>query len=166
MIEDILQREFIANLINESIDFTMRVSKSFLKEVNEVKSNDEVVTFRYKDKKYRLRVIKFMLDSGEEEILVSSLMDKSFTVADFKELYFKRWGIEVKYDELKHRLQVENFTGKTPISVKQDFYATIFLSNMFVLAKMQSDDEIQEKNDRKELKYEYQTNVNILVRKT
>ena len=158
-------KEFIAKLTNESIDFTMRVSKSFLKEVNEVKSNDEVVTFRYKGKKYRLRVIKFMLDSDEEEILVTSLMDKSFTVADFKELYFKRWGIEIKYNEIKHRLQVENFTGKTVISVKQDFYATIFLSNMVVLAKMQSDDEVQERNDGKGLKYEYKTNVNILVGK-
>jgi hypothetical protein len=158
-------KELIAALINDNINFVMRVSKSFLKEVNGVKSNDEIVSFKYKDKRYRMRVVKFMLDSGEEEILVTTLLDKTLSIEDFKELYFKRWGIEVKYDELKHRLQVENFTGKTPISIKQDFYATIFLANMVTLAKMQSDDEIQEKNDEKELKYNYQTNVNILVGK-
>lgn len=45
-----------------------------------------------------------MLSSSEEEILISSLVDKSMTIEDFKELYFMRWGIEIKYDELKNRL--------------------------------------------------------------
>ena len=34
---------------------------------------------------------------------------------------------------------------------------------MATLAKMQSDEEIQKKNEGKELKHEYKTNVNIMV---
>ena len=45
----------------------------------------------------------------------------------------------------------------------QDFYATIFLANMAALAKMQSDEIIQEKHEEKELKHPYKTNVNIMV---
>jgi hypothetical protein len=37
-----------------------------------------------------------------------------------------RWGIEMKYDELKDRLQIENFTGTTKIAIEQDFYSTIY----------------------------------------
>ena len=36
---------------------------------------------------------------------------------------------------------------------------------MAALAKMQSDEEIQNKNEGKELKYEYKTNVNTMIGK-
>lgn len=53
-----------------------------------------------------------------------------------------RWGIEIKYDELKNRLEIENFTGKTKIDIEQDFYASIYLSNMIELARKDSDEII------------------------
>jgi hypothetical protein len=62
-------------------------------------------------------------------------------------------------------LQIENFTGETPIAIEQDFYASMYLSNMAAMAKMQTDETIQARNETKELKYEYQTNVNILIGK-
>jgi hypothetical protein len=74
-------------------------------------------------------------------------------------------GIEVKYNEIKNRLEIENFTGETPIAIKQDFYATIYLSNMVALAKMDANAIINEKNKSKNLKYEYKVNTNILVGK-
>ena len=42
----------------------------------------------------------------------------------------KRWGIETFFGVLKGRLNLENFSGKTAESVKQDFYSTIFISNL------------------------------------
>jgi len=156
-------KKLMASLIDSDIQFVMRCPVKFLKEVNNVKGNDEEITFRYKGKDYAIRVVKFALDDATEEILVTTVFDKSFTVDDFKVLYFKRWGIEVKYDELKQRLQLENFDGVKEIAVMQDFYATIFLANMAALAKMQSDEIIQKKNEEKELKHPYKTNVNIMV---
>jgi len=58
---------------------------------------------------------------------------------------------------------VNNFDGVKQIAVKQDFYATVFLANMAALVKMQSDEIIQKKNEEKELKHPYKTNVNIMV---
>ncbi|TCL53423.1 DDE family transposase [Hydrogenispora ethanolica] len=158
-------KALITRLTEAKINFVMRVSSHFIKEVNQVKSQDEIVAFWYKGQTYRIRVLKFMLSSGVEEILISSLLEPSFTIDDFMELYFKRWGIETKYNELKHRLEIENFTGETPITVEQDFYASMYLSNMAALAKMDSDEQIQERNHDKNLKYEYQTNMNILIGK-
>lgn len=63
-------------------------------------------------------------------------------IEDFKELYFKRWGIEIKYDELKNRLEIENFTGATKIAIEQDFYASIYLSNMIELARKDIDETV------------------------
>lgn len=156
-------KDLMARLINNEIQFVMRCSTSFLKKVNNVKGNDEEITFRHTGYDYTIRVVKFALNDATEEILVTNVFDKSFTVDDFKVLYFKRWGIEIKYDELKQRLQLENFDGVKEIAVRQDFYATIFLANMAALAKMQSDQIIQKKNEEKELKHQYKTNVNIMV---
>ncbi|MCM1992419.1 hypothetical protein [Oceanirhabdus seepicola] len=43
--------------------------------------------------------------------------------------------VEVKYDELKNRLEIENFTGRTKIAIEQDFYASIYQSNIIELTR-------------------------------
>lgn len=158
-------KKLIALLMESHINFLMRVSSQFISEVNQVKQPDKIVEFKYKRQTYRIRVVKFVLDSGNEEILISNLTEANFKIDDFKQLYFKRWGIETKYNELKHKLELENFTGEKPIVIEQDFYASIYLSNMAALAKMASDEQIQERNQDKNLKYELQTNTNILIGK-
>ena len=45
-------------------------------------------------------------------------------------IYHYRWRIETYYGLLKGRLDLENFTGRSPEAVRQDVYATIFLSNL------------------------------------
>ena len=143
----------------------MRVSSAFLNDVVNVKNADQIVETKSKGEIIKMRVLKFQLDSETTEILITNIFDESFSVADFKVLYFKRWGIEVKYNELKNRLQVENFSGETPIAIEQDFYATMYLSNMVALAKMDANAIIIEKNKGKTLKYEYKVNTNILIGK-
>jgi len=103
-----------------------------------------------------------MLESGIEEILLTNIFEEAYKTDDFKKLYFKRW-VEIKYDELKNRLEIENFTGITKIAIEQDFYASIYLSNMIELAREESDEIIQNGNQKKESKYVYKTNLNILI---
>ena len=78
----------------------------------------------------RVRLVRVKLSSGEWEVLATSLQDNTFSVADFKELYCLRWGVETFFSKIKGRLSLENFTGKTVESVKQDFWATILISNL------------------------------------
>ena len=158
-------REFISFIESKKIHYLMRVSSAFLKDVVNAPNADQIIEAKYKGKIIKMRVLKFQLDSGITEILITNIFDESFSVADFKVLYFKRWGIEVKYNELKNRLQVENFSGETPIAIEQDFYATMYLSNMVALAKMDANAIILEKNKDKNLKYEYKVNTNILIGK-
>ena len=51
-----------------------------------------------------LRAVRIPLESGDEELLITNLLDKSFDIPTFKELYFKRWSIETKYDVLKNKI--------------------------------------------------------------
>jgi len=79
----------------------------------------------------KVRFVRLKLDTGETEILVTSLIDEDlYITSDFKELYNLRWGIETFYSIVKTRLSLENFTGKSAESVKQDFYATIYITGL------------------------------------
>lgn len=132
--------EFQCNLWNSSYITKFIVEP---KKIINPQKNDQIIKIIYNKKEYSVRVLKFKLDSGIEEILLTNLFDKSFTIDEFKSLYFMRWGIEVKYDELKNRLEIENFSGTTKNAIEQDFYASIYLSNMIELAKKDSDEIIK-----------------------
>lgn len=156
---------FISFIESKDIKYLMRVSGSFFKVVVNAPKADQIIEVTSKGKTITMRVLKFKLTSGITETLITNIFDEGFSVADFKKLYFKRWGIEVKYNEIKNKLQIENFTGKTPISIEQDFYATMYLTNMVALAKKDANQEIEKANEDKNLKYEYKVNTNVLVGK-
>ena len=78
----------------------------------------------------KLRLIRVELEN-EVEVLITNLMDKDIIKAGvFKSLYHLRWGIEENYKRLKQWVEIENFSGKSALSVQQDFYAKIVASNL------------------------------------
>jgi hypothetical protein len=82
-------------------------------------------------KKLICRLVHIRLENGEDEFLLTSLTDKAkISVKDIKQLYFFRWGIEEHYKKLKHRVCIENFSGKSVESVYQDYYAKLFIINL------------------------------------
>ena len=60
-------------------------------------------------------------------------------------------------------MHIENFTGKTKITIEQDFYAQIYTFNVLQDIKHTANTELKEKHKDKNLKYEYKPNVNILA---
>ncbi len=68
----------------------MRVSSSFLKVVVNAPNCDQIVEVKYKGTIVKMRVLKFELNSGVIETLITNVFDEDFTVENFKELYFKR----------------------------------------------------------------------------
>jgi len=155
--------EFIDFLFENKIDFVMRCQRNTFKAVTDAKNEDQIVKLKYKNKVYSVRVLRFILSSGEAEVLITSLLNSEFTVEDFRKLYFFRWGIEIKFDGLKNKLEIENFTGTTKIAIEQDFYASIYLSNMAELARQQSDEKVEKNHKDKEIKHQYKTNLNVLI---
>jgi hypothetical protein len=111
-------RKFIAYLDGSGIKYLMRVKNKSMKEFNEAKEPDQIIEINVEGKTIKVRVLRLMLDSEVEEVLVTNLLDESLGIQEFKALYFKRWGIEDKYNELKNRLQLQNFTGDTVIAVE------------------------------------------------
>ena len=78
-----------------------------------------------------IRLVKVLLSTGEVEVLATSLMDdKQFPTEIFAKLYHLRWGVETFFSKIKGRLGLENFTGRSVEAIKQDFWSTIFISNL------------------------------------
>ena len=86
-----------------------------------------------------VRFVSVTLDTGETEVLVTSLVDETaFKTEDFKGLYWFRWEIETFYGLLKTRLGLENFTGYHPEAIKQDIYSTIYLASLEAILTQQA----------------------------
>ncbi len=77
----------------------------------------------------KVRLLRIVLADGEIEVLATSLLDsQKYVLEIFKELYFKRWKIETYYDELKNKLQTEDFSDHSNQSILQDFYSSLFVA--------------------------------------
>ena len=154
-------KELIRLLGEKGIDFVMRVRQKFDLGIDGLPRGDHTVRVGVGEEEApTVRVIKFRLPSGETETLISSLMDKKYTVKKFKALYFKRWPVETKYDELKKKLEVENFSGRLADNIRQDFYAAMTIDNIATELYWDAQEEVEREQRIKENKWEYQVNVN------
>lgn len=101
-----------------------------------------------------LRLVRVDLPN-EVEVLITNLMDTSqYGVDVFKSLYHLRWGIEENYKRLKQWVEIENFSGKSALSVKQDFYAKIVAMNLTALMAMAAQKNIARETKHRKLKYQ------------
>jgi len=94
----------------------------------------------------RLRLIKVELDSGETEVLITSLIDcEKYPLQLFTELYHDRWPVEEDYKVMKCRIDLENFSGQSELSVYQDFHARIFSKNITSMLAFAAQKNVAEK---------------------
>jgi len=101
----------------------------------------------------RLRFVCIELDTGEKEVLVTNLVE-GIGYEEFENLYHQRWFVEESYRHLKSRAQVENFTGKSPLAVKQDFYAKIFTGNLTAILAFPAHSKIEGKTKGRKAAYQ------------
>ena len=97
----------------------------------------------------KVRFVRVRLDTGEWEVLVTSLLDEMcYPSHAFKELYYLRWGVETFYGLIKTRLEVENFTGVGVEAIRQDFFSTLYLSGLESLLTEPAQQQLHEKETK------------------
>jgi len=90
-------------------------------------------------------------------VLATSLIDtQQYPIDIFNDLYHDRWPIEEDYKSIKCRMELENFTGKSALSVYQDFHAKVFAKNLVWVMAFSVQDRIDQDNCGK--KHRYQIN--------
>jgi len=157
------------------IDFLFRVQSNFNNQVKSFIASKMVTQIvkvypgknaKLSDKEYSkndfilVRLTKVILPDGTIEVLMSSLLDLiKYKNELFEDLYFKRWRVELYYDELKNKLLVGNFSGYSKQAILQDFYSSIFVSNIQTLLVGEINEEL--KTLRGQTKYLYKVNANV-----
>jgi len=112
---------FRANEAGRSVTARLQATRTQLEQVRQA-GLPEVITVRF---------VTVRLSTGELEVLATNLLDEARYPTDgFGELYHHRWGIETYYGLLKGRLDLGNFTGLSAEAIRQDVYATVWVSNL------------------------------------
>jgi hypothetical protein len=165
-------------LLMRNVDFVMRLKvdfpevDSFLKSENiskiinyeecSEKSINQLKRFGLVFHSIKIRLVKVILDDGTIEILATSLLDeKKYPSLIFKDLYFIRWGIETNFDRLKNKIEIENFTGLSTLSVLQDYYANMFILNLQSIIARDVQSEIDENKTKSKHKYNVNKNLSL-----
>lgn len=157
----------------KGIEFCVRMKEDWwlpVKEFTESGRKEQIVRFslpkkdhqslqdfpEWIDKEIEFRLVRIELENGDIEILCTSLTDtKQYQHNEFKELYHLRWSIEEAYKLFKSRAELENFSGKTAIAVKQDFHAKVFMMSLAAVLAFPIEEKVKEEtreeNQRKHL---------------
>ena len=77
----------------------------------------------------KMRVVRFLLENGNFETILTSLPRNEFSISDIKELYAMRWGIETSFRELKYFVGLVALHGKSEEFVAQEIYAALISYN-------------------------------------
>lgn len=108
-------------------------------------------------KPLKLRLLR--IDNEEKtQVLITSLTDtEKYPHGVFSDLYHRRWPVEEDYKVIKSRIALENFSGKSALSVYQDFHAKVLMKNIVSLLAHPVNDMLAADTVR-DRKYDYQVN--------
>lgn len=156
--------ELIDAIASAGHKFIMRCSREFLRSMK-LPAEDNIFEHRFAKLNHsiKLRVLKIRLSDENIEYLVTNIFDSQISPEDFKWAYQKRWGIETKYNDVKNKLEIENFTGYSPTVILQDFYATMFLANLAGVLEYDLHEEIEAAHATPENRYAYRMNLAMTI---
>lgn len=149
---------------NEKDDMIIEVS---LKGSAKRKNNAELQELLRQGTKLtmNIRVIKIKLPNGEYEYLATSILDNNqLQKDDFKQIYNLRWAEEEHFKVQKQIAEVENFSGKTGESIRQDYYSRILIINLHSVLVQEAEKQLEEDitNKKQKMKYaRYKINRNV-----
>ena len=116
-------KEFIAGGKQTAIVYLSPVSTA----IKALKESGFIIT---KHTLLKVRLVRVELEKTIEVLVTNLWEEEGHPDSEFKALYFLRWGVETNISIQKNILQMEAFSGLTVETVEQDFYATVFMTNL------------------------------------
>lgn len=77
-----------------------------------------------------VRIVRFLLENGSYECIMTNLPSGEFPAEDIKRLYSARWGIETSFRKLKHTIGLTSFHSCKVEFVKQEIWAKLIAYNL------------------------------------
>ena len=131
--------------------FLFRIPKSFEPAFcRRFNAPDFVTHLEYAGASVNIRVVRVILSSGETETLATNLFGSAMSVDDLRELYARRWGVETAYHNIKDRLSLIRFSGKSKQLILEDFFACMTFLNITCAFCAEADEKRSELDEEKE----------------
>ncbi|QAA34455.1 IS4 family transposase [Clostridium manihotivorum] len=105
--------------------------------------------------KLPFRIVRFKITDDTYEVVVTNLDRTKFSPQTLKELYFKRWGIETSFRDLKYTIGLLHFHSKKVEYILQEIYARLIMYNF---SEIITQHVIIKKRNRK---YDYKVNFSV-----
>ena len=170
------------------VRYVFRLSPTtYDKEISEMTTMDEILQIKNKSSRrisikdenileiakkllhIEARIVNIPIINIENETdelrLLTNLSPEEYDTLEVGELYRQRWEIEVNYDRLKNKAELENYSGKLELTIKQDFHAKIYIFNLAMILRDIIRKHLERKNEKKreEEGKEDRTNINSLM---
>ena len=159
----------------QGIHYLIRMREDWWLDVRKMLANgetDKEVTFKLpaterdllnkygtKNDKFKCRLVAVQLPEGGREVLCTSVTSQEILPYEyFADLYHCRWNIEEAYKLFKCRVQLEAFSGKTAIAVKQDFFAKIFMMTTTAVLAFPVEEQIKQECQKSTRKHKFKIN--------
>lgn len=101
----------------------------------------------------KVRLIRIKTSKGSYVLMTSLTDTKQYPAKHFYDLYHLRWRIEEGYKKQKAFLDVEDFSGRTVHSIKQDVHASALIHALVAMECFASKGSIRQKEKRRKNNY-------------
>ena len=156
--------ELVCLLEECGLKYLMRCTERYsFREVNQAEEGDHFVERKCKNGSIKMRVVKVTNEKFRETLITNLAVDE-FSTSEILELYRKRWGVETVYNDIKNKLEIENFSGMADVIIRQDFYATMLMSNMIAAAEIDHRPMLEAYNSKPSVLYAYKLNRAATIR--
>jgi hypothetical protein len=131
--------------ITEEFDIPIKLILTKLK-TNEVKTHPDIYKSLRSNTKFdfldlntnkffpiSFRVVCFKITDNSYETVITNLNQSDFPPDELKVLYYKRWGIETSFRELKYAIGLTNFHAKKQEYIVQEIFARIIMYNFALM---------------------------------
>lgn len=148
----------ISNMKKEDEEVSIAITKSRMRNISDAETREKLKEM----KTIESRFVKYKLETGETELLITNLSSEEFTGEELGELYFKRWNIELAYNIAKNKLEIQNFSGQSKVVIEQEFYAQMLMLNIAEDLRKEANERVTATQENG-CKYDYQVNMNTLI---
>jgi hypothetical protein len=106
-----------------------------------------------------VRLVKLRLETGEEEVLATSLVDATrYPAAELGQVYAWRWRTESYLDRLKNIFEIERLGSRRREHLQQDFYGVVFLATLESVLTRPANWQLAQASQRRGCRYVRQVN--------
>jgi len=102
--------------------------------------NNKIIDYEFINKNINNRIVNYKVDDSEDDYFL--LTNLTNTIDELKELYWKRWKVEIHFKESKYNLALSTINLKTENSLLQEIYIHNLIFILYYYFKLDNDNPL------------------------